>query len=545
MSDAILLVDDDVNVLHSYQRVLRREFPRLDVATGGGQGLEKLEHQGPFAVVVSDLKMPGMDGLQFLSRVSELSPCSIRIMVTGQGDLSGALRAQQEGRVFRFLTKPCSPNMLGDALRAALEQYRLVMASLQLQEAKEAAEAANRVKSAFLASLTHEICTPMNAILGFSQLLQHDRCLTPEQHDRLAIIAREGENLVALVNNIQDLSRVEAGCVTLTEEKVDLRGLLHDLAARLRLRASSKHLSLDLCISPALPDCVLMDAGKLRRILINLLGNAVRSTLVGGVTLTARVESSPLGRMELLLEVQDTRPGTVEEDGFELSKLFSQAEAGGRGCGGAGLGLAMSREHARLMGGDLTMHSQVGGCTVFTLRLPMQVAAAAEQPQGRLGWVLGLGPGQETRRILSVDDLESNRSLVTQLLRAVGFEVREAADGTEALAVLNDWRPHLVVTGITMPGTDAIELIRRIRESANGERIPVVAVTSNAFEEDEKTVLVSGASDCLRRPFHAEALFESVRRLLEVQYVYEEDPDADATCGTSPSASHARYPSAF
>ncbi|MBZ5565342.1 MAG: PAS domain S-box protein [Acidobacteriia bacterium] len=394
----------------------------------------------------------------------------------------------------------------------------------ELRKAKVSAEEANRAKSSFLANMSHEIRTPMNAILGFTQLMQRDASLSPEQKQRVNAINRSGEHLLALINDVLEMSKIEAGRTSLNPSLFDLYSLLDDMEMMFRVRTDAKKLSFSATRNADVPRYVVSDEGKLRQVLINLLGNAVKFTQQGGIALRVGVHGRSNGRLRLVADVEDTGPGIAEEEHCKLFDHFEQTATGIRNGGGTGLGLAISREFAHLLGGELTVRSQVGVGSVFSIEIDIEegkeTAASTAAPRRR---VKGLEPGQPTFRILIVDDKEENRVVLRDMVGMVGFQIREAINGEDALAKFETWQPDLVVMDVRMPVMDGYEATRRIKSTARGRETPVLAVTASAFDENKEKVFVAGADDFLRKPYREHELFEKIAACLGVRYVYEEE----------------------
>jgi signal transduction histidine kinase/ligand-binding sensor domain-containing protein/ActR/RegA family two-component response regulator len=406
----------------------------------------------------------------------------------------------------------------------------------ELRAAKEAAEASNRAKSVFLTNVSHELRTPLNAIIGFSQLmirtarLGKEAGLTDEQRENMRVIQHSGEHLLGLINEVLELSKIEAGRAVLQEQPFDLRRLLNGLEQMFQLRAEQKNLTFDFDLAPHVPRFVVSDESKLRQILMNLLGNAIKFTNQGGVVLRVRMleaheSPSPLDEDQttwLLFEVEDSGPGIPPDDQETIFMPFVQAGAGMALTEGTGLGLSISQQFAQLMRGELTLESKLGKGSIFRLTIPVGDAEDAEElvPEPR-HVVSGLEPGQPEYRLLVVDDNAANRKLLVRLFEPLGFEVREAEDGLQAIEIWDIWSPHLIWMDMRMPVMDGYEATRKIKGSTKGQATVIIALTASALEEDREVILSEGCDDYVRKPFREDELFETLRKHLGVEFTFE------------------------
>ncbi len=340
----------------------------------------------------------------------------------------------------------------------------------QLAEAKARAEAANRAKSSFLANMSHELRTPLNAVLGFSRLLKNDPDVTPPQQETLDIIVRSGEHLLNLINNVLDMAKIESGQVALKESEVDLHRLLHEMQSLMGVGAVEKGLRFALEHDPDLPRFVAVDAGKLRQVLLNLLGNAIKYTDSGGVKLRARLASiHGSEKANVRFEVEDSGPGISQEDCQRIFFPFVQLGDQAPAQAGTGLGLAICKQYVELMGGQIGVTSQPGKGSVFYFEIPVSILpSVAERDELKHRRILGLAEGQPRHRLLIVEDQPENRLLLRRLLAPLGFELREAANGQEAVALFEQWHPDLIWMDIRMPVMDGLEAVRRIRATQAG-----------------------------------------------------------------------------
>jgi two-component system sensor histidine kinase/response regulator len=415
------------------------------------------------------------------------------------------------------------------------QRGELALQNYALEKAKLEAESANRAKSHFLSKMSHELRTPLNAILGFTQVMARDQSMTPEHQEYLGIINRSGEHLLQLINDILSMSQIEAGQVKLNQNRFDLYRLLDSLEEMLGLNATSKGLELIFTRTSDVPQYIQTDESKLRQTLINLLGNALKFTQTGRVTLRVgmgeRGNNSgmfplpqfPIAHTRLWFEVEDTGPGIAPEELSRLFDPFVQSETGRQSMEGTGLGLPISQQFVRLMGGEIAVSSTPGQGAIFRFDIQIGLATAAdEKPVSSQRRVMGLEPNQPPYRLLIVEDSAVNRKLLVKILEPLGFEVRTATNGQEGVALWESWSPHLIWMDVIMPMMDGYEATQYIKQTPKGQKTVIIALTANAFEEQQQAILKAGCDDFVAKPFQREVLLEKIAHHLRVLYVYEQ-----------------------
>ena len=401
---------------------------------------------------------------------------------------------------------------------------------VQLLEAKEAAEAANRAKSAFVANMSHELRSPLNAILGFAQLLNTSQNLTPKQQENLGIIQRSGEHLLGLINDILDLSKIEAGNMTVNQVEFDLLLMLDELQEMFRLKATAKQLQLDFVLSPNLPKYVFGDRLKLRQILINLLSNAIKFTPKGKVILTADCTANQEITSEFGVRfiVKDTGVGIAPEELGQLFNPFVQTQAGIKSQQGTGLGLAIGNKYVQLLGSKFKVDSELGVGTTFQFEVKLTTLNRApdRETHSVTTNVVALAADQPTYRILIVDDLAYNRQLLDQLLAPLGFETREASNGQEAIAICQEFQPHLIWMDMKMPVMDGYEATKQIKSWAARQpsilNPKIIALTASAFTEQKTQALAVGCDDFVLKPLETKIILEKMTEHIGVRYVFSD-----------------------
>ena len=436
-----------------------------------------------------------------------------------------ALEAEAEAERQRIMAQ--LENMVAERTEALQRKTEeLKEQAVELDKARIQAETATQAKSEFLSNMSHELRTPLNAILGYAQILLREPDLRERQQSGLSTISQSGQHLLTLINDLLDLSKIEAGKLELYPESVNLAFSLQTVADIMRVKAEQKRVAMVLDLPPQLPQAVSLDEKRLRQVLLNLLGNAVKFTDSGQVSLKVEADPAGAGDVRLAFSVEDTGIGMEPEQLEAIFQPFEQVGDVKRRAGGTGLGLTISRQLVRKMGGEIQVSSTPGIGSTFRFELVIPVSEIEVSIPEVHQEITGYAGAR--KRILIVDDVDANRALLVELLGELDFETEQAADGSEALEQVQAWRPDLILMDMVMPGMDGLEATRQLRRFPELQATPVIAVSAGMTDEAQAQGRAAGVNGYVSKPIEQELLLKLVGEQLKLQWIVREQEENTA-----------------
>lgn len=516
----LLVVDDTPANLHLLENILNQENYAVRALPNGKLALRAAFDKPPDLILL-DIKMPHMDGYEVCARLKadERTHEVPVLFISALQEENDKVRAFEIGGV-DYISKPFQPAEVLARVRTHLQIHALQQTLLT---AKQQAEAANYAKSAFITNMSHELRTPLNAILGFAQITLQSAKLPEELQPQIEKIYRSGEYLLTLINDILDLSKVETGHIELFPQEISVWHFFEEIVDMFRFHAEQKGIGFHYHPDTSLPHTLQADPKRLRQIVLNLLGNAVKFTEQGHVTLNAAYQGGCLQ-----LGVEDTGIGIAAEHLQEIFRPFAQTGKDRYKTQGTGLGLSITRKIAEIMGGEISVSSELGTGSCFQIRIPLNAgfdrpATEPKSTDGALQEVIGYRRRDGLNlplRILIVDDITDNREMLCCILQPLGFITQEVSSGEACLQQARQFQPDAVLMDMRMPDIDGLETMRRLHALPGLEKLPVLIVSASVFYEKHETVLQRDGVTYLSKPVRRRSLLQALRKHLPLEWEY-------------------------
>ncbi|MDF1755357.1 MAG: response regulator [Verrucomicrobiales bacterium] len=505
----ILLVEDHESDAFYIQQILE-SYPGTTISVKWVQTRAEAVHEietRQYHICLLDLGLPDSIGLESVESIAAANRNVPIIALTGNGDKAIILALISKGADEYLSKNELEPELLYRTIRYAIERRRYRDQLESAEQARRSADAANQAKSEFLASVSHEIRTPLNSILGFSQLIQHEDDLGEKAAHYIDSVINSSEHLLTLINDVLDMSRIEAGHSSLNETRFDPHQLINDLQSIFKHRTEEKKIDLEFIKSGSLPipTMIRSDMGKIRQILVNLIGNSVKFTEKGSIKVYWELVGFSGTNARFRFRVKDTGYGISENDLDRIFEPFVQASYGKAWEGSTGLGLAISRKFARLMEGDIQVRSELGKGSIFQFECNLELCeesmgTLSDEPEETNPFQRKFSP-ENSPRILIVDDADANRRLLTTILKNSGYEVRQASTGEDGIKEFENWNPHAILMDWRMPGIGGMEATRQIKTTERGRKTPVICVTASAMGDVQEECEKVGADGFLLKPY--------------------------------------------